>query len=60
MKSDRIGFFFGAGASTNFGLPTMKTMTIKFTKKLKMETTISISYILIYIRNWNGYMEKIT
>jgi hypothetical protein len=51
MKPNRVGFFLGAGASTNFGLPTMKTMSIEFTKKIKNENNdINSLYFDIYTK----------
>jgi hypothetical protein len=31
----RIGFFFGAGASIEFGIPSMKQMTVNFARKIR-------------------------
>jgi hypothetical protein len=35
INPDRIGFFFGAGASMEFGIPSMKEMTRVFIKELR-------------------------
>jgi NAD-dependent SIR2 family protein deacetylase len=36
-NADRIGFFFGAGASIEFGIPSMKQMTATFAKDISNE-----------------------
>ena len=35
IDKDRIGFFLGAGASIEFGIPSMKKMTATFAKKIR-------------------------
>jgi SIR2-like domain len=35
IDADRIGFFFGAGASIEFGIPSMKQMTTAFANKIR-------------------------
>jgi NAD-dependent SIR2 family protein deacetylase len=35
INPDRIGFFFGAGASIEFGIPSMKKMTTTFPAKIR-------------------------
>lgn len=35
INADRIGFFFGAGSSIEFGIPSMKQMTTTFAKKMR-------------------------
>jgi hypothetical protein len=35
IDTGRIGFFLGAGASSEFGIPSMKKMTATFAEKLR-------------------------
>ncbi|MGH9926226.1 MAG: hypothetical protein ACREAS_04975, partial [Nitrososphaera sp.] len=38
---DAIGFFFGAGASIEFGIPSMKKMTTSFATKIRNKASTS-------------------
>ena len=35
IDTTRIGFFIGAGASSEFGIPSMKKMTTTFAEKIQ-------------------------
>ena len=39
FNANNVVFFFGAGASAPFGIPTMKQFVVDFEKKLEKEGT---------------------
>ena len=63
INADRIGFFFGAGASMEFGIPSMKEMTKAFIEELRMKEekrAFSVIYrSLAKIYNGNVDLEAV-
>jgi hypothetical protein len=63
INADRIGFFFGAGASMEFGIPSMKEMTRVFIQELRMKEekrAFSVIYrSLAKIYNGNVDLEAV-
>lgn len=59
INADRIGFFFGAGASMEFGIPSMTEMTRAFSKKLKEKQEDKVFNVIYHslAKIYNGNVD---
>jgi hypothetical protein len=59
IPSDKIGFFFGAGASVEFGVPTMKQMTEEYAEQISKDVSISRQlFFQIFKSSQDAYGKK--
>jgi hypothetical protein len=63
VDASRMGFFFGAGASIEFGIPSMKSMTTTFAEKIRNKASQNMGerkiFDSIYTSLAKAYEDKV-